>query len=313
MTKNCQSCNTDLLPNALYCHNCGKQADGDGVVCFECKNVNPNAARFCARCGNPINIKYTPKPNITPIYGIDFNDIPTLPTQLHEAFKVFVCWALEQEHQSEKEAFFLQTLEKSSFRQEYLEEATVLMTQEFESLFETYNINSFEQIEAHIEKQFTRLLERFFVDFCNPFLPKTLSKNILLYQDANLQDTNLHQMTMDYLDIDNENITAYTHAIDIPLKKIKNARTTFFQPTAGEIPYVFIDQTLLGSGKEGFILTAKAIYWKAYFQKSAQVRFSEIEKLVFFSDRLEINNIYFNVNPSFNYKLYRLLFRLRTL
>lgn len=313
MTKNCQSCNTHLLPNALYCHNCGKQAEGDGVVCFECKNVNPAAARFCARCGSGINLKYTPKPNISPVYGIDFNDIPTLPTQLHEAFKVYVCWALEQEHQSEKEALFLQTLEKSGFRQQYLEEATVLMTQEFELLFEMHGIGSFEQIEQNIETQFARLLERFLVDFCNPFLPKTLSKNILHYQEATLRSTNLHQMVLDYLDLDNENLTAYTNAIDIPFKKLKNARSTFFQPQTGEIPYIFIDQTLLGSGKEGCILTAKALYWKSYFQKSAQVQFSEIEKLVFFNDRLEINNIYFNVNPSVNYKLYRLLFRLRTL
>ncbi len=311
--KNCQSCNTSLLPNALYCHNCGKQADGDGVVCFECNNVNPKASRFCYRCGTPINIKYTPKPNITPVYGLDFNDIPTLPIQLHEAFKVSISWALEQEGNAEKEALFLQTFDKSPFRQKYLEEATILMTQEFEALFEERGISSFKVIEKEIETQFSVLLERFFIEFCNPLLPHPLSAHILHYQDANLQHTNLQQMIVDYLELDKEALVYYIKAIEIPLKKLKNARATFFSPQTGETPYVFIDQTLLRSGKEGCILTAKAIYWKSYFQKSAKVNFAEIEKLLYFQDRLEINDIYLNINESTNYKLYKLLSRLRTL
>lgn len=311
--KNCQSCNTNLLPNALYCHNCGKQTDGDGVVCLDCNNINPKNARFCHHCGIPINVKYTPKPNITPIYSLDFNDIPTLPIQLTDAFRVAICWTLEQEQNSEKEALFLQTFEKSDFRRKYLEEATILMTQEFEGFFEHHGNASFGAIEQEIEKQFAALLERFFIGFCEPLLPYKLPTQVLNYQHATTQSTNMQQLIVDYLNLDNESLIAYTSAIEIPLKKLKNARSTFFTPPAGEVPYVFIDQTLLRSGKEGCIITAKAIYWKSYFHKSAALSFSSIEKLLFFHDRLEINDIYFNINPSVNYKIYKLLSRLRTL
>lgn len=311
--KNCQSCNTSLLSNAQYCHNCGKQADGDGVVCFECNNVNPKSSRFCSRCGTPINIKYTPKPNISPIYSLDFNDIPTMPFQLTEAFKVSISLALEHEDNIEKEALFLQTFEKSPFRQLYLEEATILMTQEFEDIFEERGISGFKIIESEIERRFSILLERFFVEYCNLLLPHPIPQVILRYQDYNMVRVNLQSMMVDYLDLDDEALTSYTRAIEIPLKKLKNARATFFKPETGEIPIIFIDQTLLRSGKEGCILTGNAIYWKAYFQKSAKIAYKNIEKLAYFPDRVEINGIYININPSTNYKLYRLLSRLRSI
>ena len=84
--KHSKSSHTELLNGALFCHNCGKQVDGEGVVCFACKMVNPSASRFCSRCGTPLNVQYTPNPNISPLYGLDFGDIPTLPTQLMDAF-----------------------------------------------------------------------------------------------------------------------------------------------------------------------------------------------------------------------------------
>lgn len=307
----CQSCHTPLEPNALYCHNCGKQTTGDGVICFACNNVNPQSSRFCFRCGTPINVQYTPNPNISPIYSLDFNDIATLPTQLYEAFKVYLGMALEQEDNSAKEALFLEILEHSSFRVQYLEEDTVLMTQQFEQLFQVQGSQSFVQIEQTIERHFAPLLERFFIEFCSHLLPNALPKRILNYQEQAVEAHLLRQMIHDYLVLEQETVTAYINAIEIPFKKLKNARNTFFSPQPGEIPYVFIDQTLLRSGKEGCILTANAIYWKAYFQKSAQVAFSKIEQLHFHSDRLEINGIYLNINPSINYKLYHLLQRLK--
>lgn len=312
-SKKCQSCQTTLLPNALYCHNCGKQVDGEDIVCFACQNVNPASSRFCARCGTAINVQYTPSPNITPIYGLDFNDIPTLPTQLREAFRVFVCLALDAENNQHKEAAFLQVLENSNFRQQYLEEATVLMTQEFEVWFEEKGIKVFPDIEQLIDQKFTVLLERFWVDYCQELTPFPLPKTILRYQEASLQHSNLQRLVLDYLEVENSQLLAYTNAIDIPLKKLKNAHAAFFHPQAGETPYLFVDQTLLRSGKEGCIITAKAIYWKAYFQRAAAVDYQHLKQLSYHSDRLDINGIYFNISPDFNYKLYRLLVRLQSL
>ncbi|MGH1339724.1 MAG: zinc ribbon domain-containing protein [Aureispira sp.] len=312
-TKNCQSCHTNLLPNALYCHNCGKQADGEGIVCFSCQNVNPASSRFCARCGTAINVQYTPSPNVTPVYGLDFNDIPTLPTQLREAFRVFVRLAVDLENNQAQELPILSMLEESDFRQKYLEEETVLMTQEFEAWFEERGVAAFTLIEQFIDQKFLILLERFWVNYCPELTPFPLPKATLHYQEASLNNSNLQRLIVDYLAIENDKLLAYTNAIEIPLKKLKNARTAFFKPQAGETPYLFIDQTLLRSGKEGCILTSKAIYWKAYFQRAAVIRYANLERLNYQADHLEINGIYFNISPHFNYKLYRLLSRLKSL
>lgn len=312
-TKNCQSCHTTLLPNALYCHNCGKQADGEGIVCFVCQNVNPASSRFCARCGTAINVKYTPSPNITPIYGLDFNDIPTLPTQLREAFRVFVSLTIELESNQEQEVAILTLLEESDFRQKYLEEQTVLMTQEFEAWFEERDVAAFRPIEKFIDQKFLILLERFFVEHCQELTPFPLPKNILHYQEASLHYSNLQRLILDYLAVEEGKLLVYTNAIEIPLKKLKNARAAFFKPKAGETPYLFIDQTLLRSGKEGCILTAKGIYWKAYFQRAASLLYTDLERLSYHPDHVAINGLYFNISPDFNYKLYRLLTRLKSL
>lgn len=312
-TKKCQSCHTGLLPNALYCHNCGKQADGEGIVCFSCQNINPASSRFCARCGTAINVQYTPSPNITPIYSLDFNDIPTLPTQLREAFRVFVSLAIELENNQSQELHILATLEESDFHRQHLEEETILMTQEFETWFEERGVAAFQPIEAFIDQKFIILLERFFVDYCPNFTPAPLPKAILHYQEASLHYSNLQRLILDYLEVEQDKLLVYTNAIEIPLKKLKNARSAFFRPQAGEIPYLFIDQTLLRSGKEGCILTSKALYWKSYFQRAAVVLYKDLEQLNYHADRVEINGIYFNISPTFNYKLYRLLSRLKSL
>lgn len=309
---NCQSCHTPLLPTARFCHHCGKEAGGDGIVCFDCNTVNPAGARFCSTCGSGINVQYQPNPYITPVYGLNFEDIPTLPSQLHEAFRVALCLVLAQENAKEKEALFLHVFQDSNFVQQHLEEATVLMTQEFEEIFEQTQNTAFAAIEKEIERRFGILLELFFVSYAQGLLPHPLPTAILQYQDSYLTSVNKQKMFVDYLQPDQENLTIYTSAIDIPLQKLKNASKVFFEAPAGETPLIFLDYTLFKSGKEGIVLTSKGIYWKHHFHKKAQVSFSQINTLAYFDDRIEINGIYLNIAPTFNYKLYKLLYRLQS-
>lgn len=307
----CQSCLTPLLPKARFCHHCGKEAGGDGVVCFNCNTVNPAEARFCSTCGNGINIQYSPNPYVSPIYGLNFEDIPTLPSQLTEAFRVALCLAVVQESAKEKEALYLHIFQNSNFQQQHLEEATVLMTQEFETIFEQTGSSAFTGIEQTIERKFTQLLELFFITYTQDLLPYPLPKAILNYQDIPLEAIPKQKMLIDYLQPEEENLSIYTSAIEIPLPKLKNARKIYFQPSIGETPLLFLDYTLFKSGKEGIVMTAKGIYWKHHFHKNAHVAYHQINQLAYFDDRLEINGIYLNITPSFNYKLYKLLYRLK--
>jgi hypothetical protein len=307
----CQSCLTPLLTNARFCHHCGKEAGGDGVVCFDCNTVNPSGARFCSTCGSGINIQYSPNPYISPIYGLNFEDIPTLPSQLTEAFRVLLCLAIAQENAKEKEMLFLHLFQHSDFIQKHLEEATVLMTQEFEEIFDQTGSSAFSGIEQIIERKFTQLLELFFIRYAQDLIPHPLPSAILHYQDTPLEAIHKQRMLIDYLQPDEENLTIYTSAIEIPLPKLKNARKIYFKPTTGETPLLFLDYTLFKSGKEGIVMTAKGIYWKHHFHKNAQVAYHQIKQLAYFDDRLEINGIYLNITPQFNYKLYKLLGRLK--
>ena len=118
-------------------------------------------------------------------------------------------------------------------------------------------------------------------------------------------------MIADYLCLEEENLTSYLSAIEIPLNKLKNARKIFFSPQAGEVPLFFLDYTLFKSGKEGIVMTERAIYWKHHFHKHAAIDYKNIDRLEYHNDHLEINGIYLNITASFNYKLYKLLARLK--
>ncbi len=307
----CKSCLTKLLPNARFCHHCGKESKGKGVVCLACNHTNPANARFCSNCGTAINIQYRPNLNISPRYGLDFGDIPTFPTQLHLAFLSFLTHSIEQEQQQHKEHYFLDCFQNSSFVRQHLEEATILMTQLFEELFVTTGASALVEIELQIDKNFLLLLECFLINYCPQICPSPLPKAILNYQKKIFWGNPKSQMIRDYLATEEENLTVYHAAIEIPLKKSKNALKTFFSPQKGEFPLFFLDNTLLKSGKEGIILTSAAIYWKHHFHPKAQVEFKDIKQLQYFKDRIEINGIYLNISPSFNYKFYRLLSRLK--
>ncbi len=310
--KHCKGCHSSLYPEAQFCHNCGKQTDSVKIICRECNNINPEASRFCYRCGSPVDITYSPNPNISPVFGLDFTDIQTVPQQIIEAFRLSLSLAMEYENCQHKEALYLDAYKESNFVQSYLEEASIQMTQEFEELFDERGKSAFGIIEKRVDQQFARLFECFYINYCNNIIPFSLPQKILNYQGINIRSNNLGMMISDYLDVDVK-LTYYTKAIEIPLEILKNSRTTFFKAPAGETPLYMADQSLLLNGKEGFILTNKAVYWKSCFHKSAFFSYKKIDNIHYFSDRIELNGIYMNVSPEFNYRLYRLLVRLKTM
>lgn len=310
--KKCKSCQSALLDVASFCHNCGREIQGNAIICLKCETPNPSEAKFCFNCGHPINLQYQPKPNISPVFKLDFNDIPTLPTQLRDAFLLYISILLEQEAQGDQELEFIRAFDQSNFRLEVFEEESLQLVSLFEQLFEQEGSSALPQIDKITQAAFLDLSELLWIKYCPQLLPFQLSDHILSYQKRQAAEINIQQMIRDYLHLEEEKISYYQNAVEIPPKKMKHARKSYYKHNSGEFPYLMIDQTIFGSAKEGLVLSQKAIYWKIHFHKAEKIAYDKIEKLQLYKKHLEVNNKYFNVSDSFNYKFFKLLQRIKS-
>lgn len=312
--KTCKCCNTELRDTAQYCHNCGLQVEGNALVCLKCSTPNPGNAKFCFNCGFPINVQYTPKAHISPRFKLDFNDIATLPAQLKDAFLLYVSYLSELEGNAENQAHLAETtFETSGFRRDIFDEVVIKLVAQLEKFYQIDNAAAFPKIEKQIDLSFLDLGELFWIKYMPSLQRFPLSKSILNYQGSIKASINLQQMIQDYLQLSEETLVYYLHAVDIPIKKLSNARKSFFNHDSGEFPIVLIDQTLFGSSKEGLVFSQKALYWKAAFHKSMRVPFEKINNLKYYTNYLEINGAYCNLTETLNYKIYKLLNRLKVI
>lgn len=85
-----------------------------------------------------------------------------------------------------------------------------------------------------------------------------------------------------------------------------------------EIPLILYDSTAFNTGKEGFIVTNKAFYYKPFMKNFIKIDINSINKISFINDKLVINDIEIEYNSipisdRFNFKnsLELLLYRLR--
>lgn len=312
-TKKCKSCGAKLYKDARFCHSCGKQTEVESIACPQCRLANPPDAKFCLQCGYPINVVYTPSDKVTPLYRLDFDRLDTLTYQLRDAFAVFISMAVEADGEFEKEPLFLEAFHEKLAPTEFFGEQMNKLAAHLSSHYQEQGTQAFMLIELQVYVAFQCLLQRFWIEYVPQLLPFPLSPRILNYEKDSIATVPLRAMLLDYLQLDQEDLLLYTNAIEIPVKSLQNARQSFFFPQAGEVPYIFIDMTVLKSGKEGVILTNKALYWKSYFHKPSSVAYHSINSLKRFKNHLEINDVYFNVTPSLNYKLLKLLQHLKRL
>ena len=93
----------------------------------------------------------------------------------------------------------------------------------------------------------------------------------------------------------------------MPVEKVKNAGKFFLFPEIEERILFICDQSAFGSCKEGFAMTDKALYWKAYLEKAKVVHYDNIRILEKAKNWITINGFFFNVNQGINVKLLKLL------
>lgn len=235
-----------------------------------------------------------------------------MPTQIKKHFLAYAAQQISDDGESRRLPVYMQLFEESGFRALHFEEEAIQLATTAEQLFSEQAAAAAPLIDEALHSAFGRLLMQFFAQHASVLTPAPLSPRILRHFP---QATSIAELIADYLQISEERqLTAYSQLLHIPPKKLAAAQKTFFTPKgSSERPLVFIDLTLWGSGSDGVIITQNALYWKHAFHSPARVAFDSIKTLFRNDKYLEINQIYFSVSPTLNYKLLKLLQHLQRL
>lgn len=266
--------------------------------CWNCKTELPDGAKFCFNCGAKQDQQLVLE---DPFFKLP----PDIEQQLTEDFFVALQEQLAEEQDVQLFETYREKVYDGGFR-DILKRKIQQLIEQLKELEENKSLSE-EVIAGLRDRVFFDLLDYFIIHFCKDLNVVDLPEAILKYQDVNWSDINLLQMIMDYLDFENEEETVYTDFLKMPIEKVKNAGKFFLFPEKDEKILLICDQSAFGSCKEGFALTDKALYWKAYLEKARVVHYDNIRLLEKEKEWITINGFFFNVNQSMNVKLLKLL------
>lgn len=272
-----------------YCHQCGS-----GV---------PPEAKFCPFCGSSQSSEGAMG------YGFDIHG--NIQKQIASLFFSSLKTRVEQEHNANQYQQFAIRVHESGF-------------------IELVNGNA-ELVEAAIEREklggvithnnagkfiaclIEDIIDQFIILHCSDLDAAHLPKAILKYKNARIDGLPTREMILDYLDPIKEDLLLYPDLISLPLEKVKNMNRYFLSFCYSE-PLIFVcDQSILGSGSEGFAITEAGIAWKSPLQKGKKVLFSNIDSVKRKKDWILINGHFFSAGKTFNLKLMRLLKKMKML
>ncbi|MEM9836611.1 MAG: GNAT family N-acetyltransferase [Bacteroidota bacterium] len=157
------------------------------------------------------------------------------------------------------------------------------------------------------------LIEYFIVEEGKSHHGGIFPQRLLRYQSCQWNKVDRFQLMNSYLDFEEESETVYTDFISMSARKLKNATRSFLYAGHDERIFFIVDQSLMGSLKNGFALTDKGLYWKNVLQPNHVVYFSELTTVVVQHDHLLINDHFFDAGKRLNYKVAMLLRKLSRL
>lgn len=246
-------------------------------------------------------------------YPINFGQTENLEEMLRTWFLEAMKDYLATEQQIRDYNLYLQYLIHSGFSLEF-ELNLQQLAGELRNWYEMEGRPEPHILDAWIDTEFYRLLDLFVVGHCEHLNIHPVPKAVLHYSDLRFpEEVQLDDMIFDYLDFEAESESIYTNFIAMDQEKLKNAIRNFLLTEKGERIFFICNQSLLGSCKEGFAMTDRAIYWKAHFQNAQKVAYAELEPLARKRHWILINGHFFNVNPTFNIKMLKLLNKLKQL
>ena len=267
-------------------------------ICWNCNIGLPDGAKFCFNCGAKQDQQLA-------IEDTFFKLPPDIEQQLTEDFFTALQQQLAEEQDVQLFEAYREKVYDSGFR-DILKRKIQQLIEQLKELEENSSLSE-DVIIGLRERVFFDLLDYFIIHFCKDLNVVALPEAILKYQDINWSDINLFALVMDYLDFDSEKEVVYTDFLKMPVEKVKNAGKFFLFPEIEERILFICDQSAFGSCKEGFAMTDKALYWKAYLEKAKVVHYDNIRILEKAKNWITINGFFFNVNQGINVKLLKLL------
>jgi hypothetical protein len=157
------------------------------------------------------------------------------------------------------------------------------------------------------------IVEYFIVETAQEIHGQDFPQKLLRYQGLDWKTVDLFRLVMDYLDFDNEEETVYTDFVTMPAAVLKKATRSYLQATRDERVFFICEQSLFGTGKQGFAFTDSAVYWKNVLQPAGSLTFTLLQILKVEDGHLLINGQYFDAGPRLNLKVALLLDKLRRL
>ena len=245
-------------------------------------------------------------------YAIEFGEMETIASQIRACFFKELETVIEEDIGLNAYRKYFDQFYKSEFYKKF-DLRTEQLAEETYTIYSETGEEAFQEIDQLLEQDFAAFIDHFLVLHCKELHGLNLPEAMLKYSKASRDDVDLREMILDYMDFENEKDKVYTDLFTIPPEKIKNAIQSFVFAQAEEKIFFICDQTLFGSCKEGFAMTDQAIHWKSHFNPAQSVRFEDLEGIKKEAEWISINGLFFNVNKSLNFKMLKLLKKLKNL
>lgn len=274
--------------------------------CHRCHKELPENARFCLNCGAEQKAAAASASE-----SVIIDPAKDVSRQFSEQFFVHLKQRLQEEHHPDMFQAYSERVYESTYRDRISQKGEKLQTQVRQR--EAQGQLDIKKFNRYVLDVLQDMLDEFIIRFCEDLNSVHLPQAILKYQQKEWAEISVYRLVMDYLDFAHEREKPYTDFLKMPVEKLKNAGNHFLFPARKEKILFIVDTSLLGNCKEGFAMTEHALYWKFPLQKARLVNYDRLDKVERVEDWITINGFFFNVNPSINLKMQKLLKKIRRL